>query len=88
VIFELDGTLLKTERLKAISYAKAIVDLCPSDITQENVLEAFNNVVGLSRQEVIDHYALEEQAMKIMKEFQVKKPWQAFSQLRIEYGSW
>jgi hypothetical protein len=46
----LDGTLVQTERLKALSYARAAVELCPHDTTtEEEVLEAFKEVVGLSR---------------------------------------
>lgn len=29
MIFDLDGTLVQTERLKALSYARAAVELCP-----------------------------------------------------------
>ena len=32
MIFDLDGTLVQTERLKALSYARAAVELCPDDI--------------------------------------------------------
>jgi beta-phosphoglucomutase-like phosphatase (HAD superfamily) len=31
MIFDLDGTLVQTEKLKALSYAKAAVALCPYD---------------------------------------------------------
>ena len=41
MIFDLDGTLLQTERLKAISYAKAAVELCPYSITEDQVMEVF-----------------------------------------------
>jgi len=30
MIFDLDGTLVQTERLKALPYARATVELCPS----------------------------------------------------------
>jgi len=29
MIFDLDGTLVQTEKLKALSYARAAVELCP-----------------------------------------------------------
>jgi len=32
MIFDLDGTLVQTEKLKALSYARAAVELCPSEI--------------------------------------------------------
>ena len=49
VIFDLDGTLVETERLKALSYARAAVELCLYTLTEAEVIEAFKDVVGLSR---------------------------------------
>ena len=34
VIFDLDGTLVQTERLKALSYARAAVELCPDELSE------------------------------------------------------
>ena len=52
MIFNLDGTLVQTERLKALSYARAAVELCPHALGEGEVAEAFKEVVGLSRREV------------------------------------
>jgi len=52
VVFDLDGTLVQTERLKAISYARAAVALCPYSVGEDEVIEAFQDVVGLPRLEV------------------------------------
>lgn len=41
-----------TERLKARSYAQAAVELCPQAVSETEVVEAFKDLVGLSRQEV------------------------------------
>jgi len=66
VIFDLDGTLVQTEKLKAMSYARAAVKLCPRRVNEEEVVEAFKEVVGRSRQEVsiflMERFALEEAA--------------------------
>jgi HAD superfamily hydrolase (TIGR01549 family) len=87
MIFDLDGTLVQTERLKALSYARAAVELCPRDITEEEVLETFKEVVGLSRREVaqalVGRFDLEEAARRRMAEFGVTTPWQAFVQVRL-----
>ena len=40
VIFDLDGTLVQTETLKAISYARAAVELRPNEGTEPDVLRA------------------------------------------------
>jgi HAD superfamily hydrolase (TIGR01549 family) len=88
MIFDLDGTLVQTEKLKALSYARAAVELCPSEIKESEVLEAFKDVVGLSRQQVastlVERFDLRETARKRMDEFGVSTPWQAFVQVRLE----
>ena len=88
MIFDLDGTLVQTERLKAISYARAAVELCPHDLNEGDVVEAFKNVVGLSRREVatalLEQFDLTERARERMSEFGVSAPWQAFVQVRLK----
>ena len=87
MIFDLDGTLVQTERLKALSYARAAVELCPHDLSEAEVVEAFKDVVGLSRQEValalVSRFELEGVAGARMAEFGVSAPWQAFVQVRL-----
>ena len=87
MIFDLDGTLVQTERLKAISYARAALELCPRDLTETEVIEGFKEVVGLSRREValglVEQFGLEDAARARMAEFGVDTPWQAFVQVRL-----
>ena len=87
IIFDLDGTLVQTEKLKAISYAKAAVELCPKTLSEEVVLEAFKDVVGLPRQQVattlMTQFDLEYKARARMQEFDVSIPWQSFVQVRL-----
>lgn len=59
VIFDLDGTLIQTEVLKARSYAKAIHQLTKGKIREEQVLDGFSSFVGLSRTEVVEGLSLE-----------------------------
>ncbi len=86
IIFDLDGTLVQTERLKAISYARAAVELKPS-LEEEEIIESFKEVVGLSRREVattlLDRFDLEKGAAARMDEFGVSSPWQAYVQVRL-----
>jgi beta-phosphoglucomutase len=86
VIFDLDGTLVETEELKALSYARAAVELRP-DLDEKEVVEAFKDFVGLSRQEVavglMQRFGLEEAAGRRMAEFGVDRPWQAYVQVRL-----
>jgi HAD superfamily hydrolase (TIGR01509 family) len=87
MIFDLDGTLVQTERLKALSYAQAAVELCPGDIHKTDVVEAFKDVVGLSRREVatalVERFNLAQKTEEKMAEFGVDTPWQAFVQVRL-----
>jgi len=46
MIFDLDGTLVQTERLKALSYARAAVELCPHALDEAEVIEAFKDHTG------------------------------------------
>ncbi|MDT8402271.1 MAG: HAD family phosphatase [Bacteroidales bacterium] len=59
VIFDLDGTLIQTEVLKAGSYAKAIHQLTAGRVQEEKVLDGFSSYVGLSRTEVVEGLSLE-----------------------------
>ncbi|RME81694.1 MAG: HAD family phosphatase [Caldilineae bacterium] len=87
MLFDLDGTLVQTERLKAISYARAAHELCPETVAEAAVMDAYREVVGLSRQEVatalLERFGLESRAAALMQEFGVQEPWQAFVQVRL-----
>lgn len=89
MIFDLDGTLVQTERLKALSYAKAVIELCPDEVSEAQVVEAFMGVVGLARHQVaqalVDQFNLEMKAAGRMSEFGVSTPWQAFIQVRLQH---
>ena len=71
-VFDLDGTLVETEELKALSYARAATALRP-DLNEGEVIAAFGDLVGLSRQEVavglMRRFGLEEAARARMAEF-------------------
>jgi HAD superfamily hydrolase (TIGR01509 family) len=85
-VFDLDGTLVETEELKALSYARAAAELRP-DLNEGEVMEAFKDLVGLSRQEVavglMRRFGLERAARTRMVEFGVNTPWQAYVQIRL-----
>ncbi len=89
VIFDLDGTLVQSEELKAESYARAAVELSPDHLTEAYVLERFKDVVGMQRDQLaeilVKRFHLEDQAAARMAEFGVSTPAQAFLQVRIRY---
>lgn len=87
MIFDLDGTLVQTERLKAISYARAATTLRP-ELEEEAIVAAFKDVVGLSRREVaqglLNRFDLQIPAEARMADFGVSAPWQAYVQIRLQ----
>lgn len=76
-VFDLDGTLVETEELKALSYARAATELRP-DLNEAEVVAAFGDLVGLSRQEVAvgltRRFGLENAARDRMVGFGVNTP--------------
>jgi beta-phosphoglucomutase len=88
VIFDLDGTLVKTERLKALSYGLAANELDPANDHEEKALRAFAEVVGRPRHEVARHLVkelkIEPAAARRIKEFGVKESWQVLVQIRLQ----
>lgn len=91
MLFDLDGTLVRTERLKAISYARAATALRP-ELREADVVLAFGEVVGLSRAAVASHllqrFKLEEPARGRMAELGAATPLEAYITLRLrEYDA-
>ncbi len=88
IIFDLDGTLVQTEILKAVSYGRAAEQLSLGAVSEASVVDAFKDVVGRSRQQVaislIERFDLQKFAAAAMPDFGVDRPWQAFVQLRLQ----
>jgi beta-phosphoglucomutase-like phosphatase (HAD superfamily) len=84
-VFDLDGTMVETEELKALSYSRAAAEL-RTDLNEGGVTEAFKELVGLWRQEVavglMRRIGLEGAARTRFVEFGVDTAWQAYVQMR------
>jgi beta-phosphoglucomutase len=74
VLFDLDGTLVQTEELKARSYAEAARALDPA-VEAPAVVAEFSHLAGQSREEV---------ARKLMARFHLPGTWERFVELRLE----
>ncbi len=89
VLFDLDGTLVQTEHLKALSYAKAAVTLSPKTINENEVIEAFKEVVGRSRFEVaemlLDRFNLHEAAHQQIESTYANSELDAFIRIRLDF---
>jgi len=89
LFFDLDGTLVQTEKVKALSYARAAVALAPSQLSEKDVMNAFPDVVGLSRDEVakglVAKLNLEQSASIFKNKMGVAEGWQTLLQLRLKH---
>ena len=85
-VFDLDGTLVETEELKALSYARAARELRP-EVREEAVIRSFGNLVGRARREVatalLERFDLEGVARSRMEELGADSPWQAYVRVRL-----
>jgi beta-phosphoglucomutase len=74
VVFDLDGTLVQTEALKAISYAKAAKQLKPS-LDEQTVIDQYDDMIGRSRNEV---------AEALVERLGLDVTWEALIDIRIK----
>ncbi len=86
VLFDLDGTLVETEELKAISHGRTVAEL-RSDVSEDEVADVYaNDLVGHSRQEVaetlVQRFGLEEAARERMEDLGVEETWQVLVSIR------
>ncbi|MGI8651083.1 MAG: HAD family hydrolase [Rubrobacter sp.] len=89
VISDLDGTLLETEELKALSHARAVRELRP-EVAEEDVTTAYDeHYVGRSRREVtegmISRFDLADTLRDHMKragEGEAREPWEYLIDVR------
>ena len=85
IIFDLDGTLVQTEPLRALSHARTALALSTDSFSEADVFEACREWVGLSHMDTVlglmQRFGLEEAARARMAEFGASAPWQVFSAL-------
>jgi beta-phosphoglucomutase len=88
VIFDLDGTLVQTESLKAESYARAAAQLRPGAVDPQVVIDAFDQCIGRPRDEVaqtlLDRFGLADAAARVQSQLSVATPRDAFVALRMK----
>jgi HAD superfamily hydrolase (TIGR01509 family) len=87
-IFDLDGTLVQTESLKARSYARAAVELSAERVRAQDIIAAYDDMVGHSREQVaaslMARFGLEAHASERMAELGVETPLDAYMALRLD----
>lgn len=86
VIFDLDGTLVQTESLKAQSYARAAIALRP-DVKMDDVIQAYDRCIGRPRDEVaqllLDQFGLADAAAARAPSLGETTPRAAFLAIRL-----
>ena len=88
VIFDLDGTLVETEELKALAHGRSVAALRPDVPETEAAAVYASEFVGHSRQNVADgmmrRFGLEDAARKRLDEFGEREPWRVLVRIRVD----
>jgi len=86
-IFDLDGTLVQTETLKAQSYARAAAELSGGAVRAQEVAAGYDEMIGRAREEVaaamFARFDLACHAERRMRELGAASPLDAFMMLRL-----
>jgi len=88
IIFDLDGTLVQSEKLKALSYAIAVQRLRGLAEPEPRAVEAYKEIVGASREvasrHIIDSLGLEPDLRPRIEEYGASDPQQAMTDVLTE----
>lgn len=86
-ILDLDGTLIDTEPLKNLAYARTALELSPDGLRAEDAIAVAAQLIGVpapeTAMELVRRLGLEEPARARMSELGVTEPWEAFSQMQV-----
>jgi beta-phosphoglucomutase len=89
VIFDMDGTLADTERLKAMAYADVLARLLDLDEPDPRVLPLYTAYVGNTDQAlceaIVDRFGLSEVLARETQRLGVSLAWEALHQMRLDY---
>lgn len=88
MIFDLDGVLVQTEKLKAKAYAMAVQQIRGLPEPDARASEAYREVLGSSREitsrHVMDKLGLEAELRALMPEYGITEPWEALTAIRYK----
>jgi FMN phosphatase YigB (HAD superfamily) len=88
IIFDLDGVLVQTEKLKSLAYAKAVQRIRGLPEPDFRASEAYRKVVEASREitsnYVMNKLGLEDDLRVLMVKYGVSKPEQVLTLIRYE----
>ena len=88
LMFDLDGTLVRSEELKALSYATAVQNLRGLSEPDPRAIEAYRDIVGASRdvasRHIMDTLGLEPDLRPLVGRYGASEPWDVLSEMRKE----
>ena len=88
IMFDLDGTLVQSEKLKAQSYAIAVQRILGLPEPDPRAIEAYRQIVGAARDaaslHIMDRLGLEPDLRPLMTEYGAPEPWGVLTALRKE----
>lgn len=87
VLFDLDGTLVQSERLKANSYAQAVQQVLKLPEPDLRAVDAYKEIVGSAREvasrHIMDRLGLEDGLRPLMTAHNATEPAQVLTALRV-----
>ena len=90
-LFDLDGTLVQTEKMKAQAYAIAVQHLKGLDQPDQRAIKAYQEIVGATQEaasrHIVEKLDLENDLKPLMQQYGVETPWQALRAMRAEIYS-
>ena len=88
IMFDLDGTLVQSEKLKALSYAMAVQRLRGLPEPDPRAIEAYREIVGASRDvashHIMDNLGLDADLRSQMAGYGASEPWDVLTAIRTE----
>ncbi len=85
-IFDLDGTLVQTEKLKALSYTMAVQRVLGLSQPDQRAAEAYREIIGVARdvasRHIMEKLDLEDELRLLLKEHHVAEPWEVLTAMR------
>ena len=86
IMFDLDGTLVQSEKLKALSYAIAVQRIRGLPEPDARAIEAYREIVGAARdvasRHIMDNLGLESDLRPMMDQYSSSEPWEMLTALR------
>ena len=88
IMFDLDGTLIQSEKLKALSYAIAVQRLKGLAQPDDRAIEAYREIVGAARdaasRHIMESLGLDSDLRPLMAQHGASEPWEVLTAIRTE----